>query len=96
MDPMTMMHMTLPVHPPVPWPLFHISADEPGRVFAFGDSLGDASPRCLLAVGLTEMNSFLVSPPLSPPLDFVSGRSWSAWDPWRRVLPRPCAPAASP
>lgn len=49
---------------------------------------------CLPGVGLTEINSFFVSPSLSlclRILSMASGWVWFVWGPWSQVLLHPCA-----
>ena len=74
-DPKTMIHLTFATHLDVPTdlcPTFCLY--KPSSIFGTLDTIFETLVHCLPGVGLTDINSFLVLPPLvSWPLDFVRG-----------------------
>lgn len=64
-EPTTMIDLTRTAHPHVPTNLCPTFAlYEPGHLFSSLGTVFDMSVRCLPGVGLTEINSFPMSPPL--------------------------------
>lgn len=77
-DPKKMVHLTFTAHLHGPTDLCpSFSFYKPGKIFGTLETIFEILAHCLLGIGLTEINSFLVSQPLmSLPLDFASGQ-WS-------------------
>lgn len=94
---LTMIDLTFAAHLQVPTylcPTFSLC--KPGSIFSTLETASETLAHYLLGVGLTEINSFLVLPPLpSLPLDFVSrsGQTWSVWDRQSQVSLHSCASA---
>ena len=95
-DPRTVTRLTFPAHLHVPTGRgpavsFYINR----KLFsALLETVFETRVYCLPGVGLTEINSFLVSPPLvTLPLAFVTGEWWKQVysGPWGHILQHPCA-----
>lgn len=74
-------------YPPIFSPLFPLH--KLGRIFGTLEIVFETLVRCLLSVGLAEINSFLVSLPLRI-LSVASGQTRSAREPRNQVLWHPC------